>query len=160
GPASNSAASPLRSCAPPIAAQHSTQDRPRIEPGAPIAWAGGDVQGGAPATIEPAHLDMLPAIDDGGNEAAAPKQAGGRGPELSGAVHDAPPLVRRASISERNEGCARAWAGASATTGAAASTVGAGSTGRAIRFRRGGGSGNGVAMTCSIVQSGTWSRPT
>jgi len=38
--------------------------------------------------------------------------------------------------------------------------VGAGSAKRAIRFRRGGGSGSGVVITCSITQSGTWSRPT
>jgi len=84
---------------------------------------------------------VLTATSNRGDEAVIPKQGDRIVDELGGTVHDAPPLVRTE---------------ASAATGATASTVGVGSTGRgAIRCRRGGGSGNGVVITCSITQSGT-----
>src|SRR5262249_57909754 len=107
----------------------------------------------------PGHWHMCAAIGDGGKEAVLLEQGDGIAHELGGAVHDAPPLVRMASTSERNEWCAWACAGTSATTGATSSTIGVGSTGRAICFRRGGGSGSGGGGNRSITRCGRGAGP-
>jgi len=73
------------------ATQDAAQHRPRIEPGAPIAGTGGDVQGEAAALIDPTHPYMFAAVADSGDEAVPLKQGHGIVHELGGAVHGAPP---------------------------------------------------------------------